>query len=392
MFKSKKILGVVLIVLMLFAAGVTGFFLHGAEANSEEEMNRFQKLLVVFNLVRNNYVEEPDVDRLLTGAIDGMLEALDDPYTGYLPPREYDDMKTSMEGEYGGIGIIITMRDDQLTIISPIEGTPGDRADLRAEDQIMAIDGTSTDGMSMDDAVDLMRGEEATKVVLSIKRMIEKEDETEFEEFEVEIIRELIEVEHLSFEMKEDKIGYLRMSRFGEDVGHDLAVEIEKLEAEGAEGFILDLRNNPGGLLPEAAKVVSNFTEQGPAVYVQEREGDKQGIPLDPTIKSVEDKPLIVLVNRGSASGSEIVAGAIQDNERGIIIGEQTFGKGSVQSVSPLPDGSAVKMTTARFYTPTGRKIDQAGVEPDITVEFDLETEADEQLELAIEELLNKLD
>ncbi|MCK8815992.1 S41 family peptidase [Natroniella sulfidigena] len=389
MFKSKKTIGVILILLMLSAAGITGFFLHGAEANSQEEMNQFQKLLVIFDLVRNNYVEEPELDTLLTGAIDGMLEALDDPYTGYLPPREYDDMKTSMEGEYGGVGIIITMRDDQLTIISPIEGTPGDRVGLRAEDQIMEIDGISTEGMPMDEAVDLMRGEEDTEVALSIKRA--KEDDEEVEELEVEIIRELIEVEHLSSELKEDKIGYVRMSRFGEDVGQDLSVELEELKAEGAEGFILDLRSNPGGLLPEAAKVASNFIEQGSAVYVQEREGDKQGILLDPTIETVEDKPVVILVNEGSASGSEIVAGAIQDNERGMIIGNQTFGKGSVQSVSPLSDGSAVKMTTARFYTPSGNKIDQVGVEPDIVVEFDLETEADEQLEVAIEELLNKL-
>ncbi|WP_408955726.1 S41 family peptidase [Natroniella sp. ANB-PHB2] len=388
MFKSKKRLGIILIILMLFAAGATGFFLHRAEANSQEEMNQFQKLLVIFNLVRNNYVEEPSVDKLLTGAIDGMLESLDDPYTGYLPPREYDDMKTTMEGEYGGIGIIITMRDDQLTIISPIEGTPGDRVGLRAEDEIMKIDGISTEGMSMEEAVDLMQGEPDTEVVLLIERVTE---EGEVEEFEVDITRELIEVAHLEAELKEEKIGYLRMSRFGEDVGRDLAVELEKLEAEGAEAFILDLRNNPGGLLPEAAKVVSNFTDQGPAVYVQERKEAKQAIPLNPTIRSIEDKPLAILVNRGSASGSEIVAGALQDNDRGIIVGEQTFGKGSVQSVSPLPDDSAVKLTTARFYTPLKNKIDQVGVEPDIPVEFDLETKVDEQLEVAIEELLNKL-
>ncbi|TDX52477.1 S41 family peptidase [Orenia marismortui] len=399
MFNKKRVISTVLILLMLVTAGATGFFIHKVQANQVNELNMFKKLFVILDLVKRSYVEETDADDLLTGAIDGMLETLDDPYTGYLPPQDFENMQEEFEGKYGGIGIVITMKDEQLTIVSPMEDTPGERAGLLGGDMIVGIDGVDTKGMGMQKAVGMMKGEAGTKVTLTIKRLIdqeedqankEKENGDKFNKFDVEIIREDIELSYVSSEMKEGNIGYIRLTQFIDHVGEKVADEIDKLHKEGAKAFILDLRNNPGGLLGEASKVASNFIDKGAVVYVKERGKEKEAVPLFRGINSI-DEPLVILVNGGSASASEIVTGAIQDNHRGVIVGDKTFGKGVVQSVVPLADGSAVKLTTAKYYTPAGRFIHHQGIEPDVKIKYNPDTEIDDQLEKAIEILEEKL-
>jgi len=376
---------------MLVTAGSVGFFFHKAQANQVSELNMFKKLFVIVDLVKRSYVEETDIDTLLTGAIDGMLESLDDPYTVYLPPRDFENMQEEFDGKYGGIGIVITMKDKQLTVVSPITETPGERAGLEGGDMIMAIDGVSTKDMPMEEAVGMMKGEPGTEVTLTIKRKVsEEESAKEPKEFDVDIVREEIELSYVNSEMKTDKIGYIRLSQFIDGVGEEIATEIEKLHKEGAEAYILDLRNNPGGLLSEASKVASNFIDKGFVVHVKERQREKTSIPVYSGITAT-DAPLVILVNGGSASASEIVTGAIQDNERGVIVGEKTFGKGVVQSVIPLSDGSAVKLTTAKYYTPKDRFIHHQGIEPDVEVKYNPDTEADEQLDEAIKILEDKL-
>ncbi|PRX22480.1 carboxyl-terminal processing protease [Orenia metallireducens] len=391
MFKKNRTLGIILILFMLVTAGSVGFFFHKAQANQVSELNMFKKLFVIVDLVKRSYVEETDIDTLLTGAIDGMLESLDDPYTVYLPPRDFENMQEEFDGKYGGIGIVITMKDKQLTVVSPITETPGERAGLEGGDMIMAIDGVSTKDMPMEEAVGMMKGEPGTEVTLTIKRKVsEEESAKEPKEFDVDIVREEIELSYVNSEMKTDKIGYIRLSQFIDGVGEEIATEIEKLHKEGAEAYILDLRNNPGGLLSEASKVASNFIDKGFVVHVKERQREKTSIPVYSGITAT-DAPLVILVNGGSASASEIVTGAIQDNERGVIVGEKTFGKGVVQSVIPLSDGSAVKLTTAKYYTPKDRFIHHQGIEPDVEVKYNPDTEADEQLDEAIKILEDKL-
>ena len=387
--RNKKIV-VIILAIAIFAGGITGFFYHQAEANSESHEDKFEQLFLIYDLIRGGFVEEVDSDKLIKGAIDGMIDALDDPYSGHLTKEEFEDMQSDMEGEYGGLGIIITERDGQLTIVSPFDDTPGDRAGLQSNDMIMEIDGEATAEMAMENAVDRMRGEPGTSVTLLIKR-VDEDDESDSEEFEVELEREMIELEYVTYEVLDNDIGYIEFSRFGEDVGDEIANALAELREQGARGFILDVRNNPGGLLPEAARVVGNFLESGPAVHIKERSGDMEPMMIDSRIETV-DEPLVIISNRGSASGSEILIGAIQDSERGTVVGDRTFGKGVVQNVIPLEDGSAARLTIAQFYTPDERKIDpDDGLAPDIEVEFDIETEDDEQLDKAIEVMLDKL-
>ncbi len=390
MIKKKNII-IIILAITLFAGGITGFFYHQAEANSEDYEERFDQLFLIYDLIRSSFVEEVDNDELVQGAIDGMIESLDDPYSGHLTEDEFEDMQDDMEGEYGGLGIIITERDGQLTIKSPFDDAPGDRAGLQPNDMIMEIDGEETEGMAMENAADRMRGDPGTSVTLLIKR-VDEANESEVEEFEVEMEREMVEQDYVTHEMLENDIGYIEFSRFGEDVGDELANSLAELREQGAEGFILDVRNNPGGLLPEAARVVGNFLESGPAVHIKERSGDMEPMMIDSRIETV-DEPLVIISNRGSASGSEILIGAIQDADRGTVVGDRTFGKGSVQNIVPLEDGSAARLTIAEFYTPDERIIDiDDGLEPDVKVEFDVEDEDDEQLDKAVEVMLEKLD
>ncbi|MGM0420213.1 MAG: S41 family peptidase [Bacillota bacterium] len=380
MFKLKnhyKKITVGLILIVLIGGGI------GFAADEENPMREhatiqnFQNILMIIN---NYYVEDLSVNKLLTGAIKGMMKEIDS-YSTFMTSEEYEDMQEEFEGEFGGIGIVITIRNDRLTIVSPISDTPGERAGLRAGDVIVEINGKPTAEMSQERAVDLMRGEPGTDLVLTIER----EDEDEL--IEVDITRAVIEVPIVETEMYEDNIGYFSISQFLQETAVKTEDAVKELEESGAEALILDLRNNPGGILDEAVDVSSIFAEEGTVLTVQQREGDPQVYDVNPEFYTTE-LPLIVLINRGSASGSEIVAGYVKDTDRGKLLGTQTFGKGTVQSVFPLNDGSALRLTTARYYTTGENLIDEVGIEPDYELFFEPQEEdpeEDNQLDTAIE-------
>lgn len=375
MFKNKK--KFIAVLLIIFVLSVGGFKVLA------DELTPLQNLQNVIYLIDNYYVEDKNLDELVDSAISGMLKELD-PYSSYLSPGEYEDMQIEFDGEFGGIGIVITVREEKLTIVSPIKNTPGDRADLQAGDVIKAINGNLTSKMSQDKAVDLMRGEPGTDVTLTISR-------EDTEDFEVEITRANIEVPYVEHNMETDRIGYLTINQFAKDVGYDTQKALKDLKSQGAEAIILDLRSNPGGILEESIKVASNFIEDGEVVTVKSRTKEDEVYNTVSDIEAV-DLPMIVLINQGSASASEIVAGAITDYNRGILLGKKTFGKGTVQTVIPMGDGSALRLTTARYYTPDGTFIHDEGIEPNVEVEFDPESEEDKQLQNAIDLLQEQLE
>ncbi|MCK4259713.1 MAG: S41 family peptidase [Halanaerobiales bacterium] len=366
--------------------GGTGLFLKLSAADGLSFPERFRLLYDIYQIITNFHVEEVDGDQLVTGAIKGMIEELD-PYSAYLEPDQYEDLQSDLlDGVFGGIGIVITIREGQLTIVSPIKDTPGSEAGLMANDIILEVDGKSTEGISTEIAVKWMRGEPGTRVDLLILR-----DEEEPALYE--ITRGLIEVPYIDYEIREDGIGIIYMSQFGQGVGKDVEAAMKDLESQGVKGIVLDLRNNPGGLISEAVNVSSIFMSAGPVVHVRQRDGIEETLRVNRFIKHY-DLPLVVLVNGGSASSSEIVAGAIQDTERGILLGTTTFGKGTVQQIVPLSDGSAFKITIARYYTPNERFIHEDGIKPDIEVEFDIEKAKeliDNQLEEAVKVLNQKI-
>lgn len=388
------------LALFLLAAVFTGTAAAQVGGGVQEEIqtdeqnytkaNAFQDIMY---LLQNYYVEDVEFDTLIEGAIDGMLNKVDR-YSYYMDADEYEEMQTEYEGHYGGIGIVITTRDNKLTIVSPIKNTPGERADLRAGDIITAIDGKETADMSQMKAVDMMRGEPGSEVVLTINR-------GDNEPFDVEIVREDIEVPYVESEMKTEEIGYVSLAQFIEEVGPKLETAVQELKDQGAKGIILDLRNNPGGLLNESVDVASVFLDKGRVVSIRQKNETERILRVNKEINADTEIPLIILINKGSASASEIVAGAMQDYNRAKLMGTTSFGKGVVQSVIPLKDGSAVSLTTARYYTPDGNYIHEKGIVPDIKVERDMEaveaaaeageTPPDNQLDQAIDEMENMI-
>jgi carboxyl-terminal processing protease len=389
-FRNRFII-ISLTLLILFGAAVSTAAQSASNQQAvAEEQNNYTKADAfqdVMFLLQNYYVEDVKFDTLIEGAINGMLNTADR-YSYYMTPKEYAEMQEEYEGHYGGIGIVITIRDNKLTIVSPIKNTPGEKADLRAGDIIVAIDGKQTSEMSQMKAVGMMRGKAGTDVTLTI-------DRGDQEEFEVEITREDIEVPYVESEMKTDQIGYISLAQFIEHVGSKVEAAVTDLQNQGARGIILDLRNNPGGLLNEAVDVASVFIDQGVVVSVRQKDQTERVLDVNPEIKSHPDIPLIILTNKGSASASEIVSGAVKDYNRGKLMGVTTFGKGVVQSVVPLEDGSAVSLTTARYYTPAGNYIHEKGIKPDLKVELDIEAAkadgSDNQLDQAIEEMKNMI-
>jgi carboxyl-terminal processing protease len=328
------------------------------------------KNLKLFNeamdIIEKNYVEKVDSKTLLQGAINGMVKSLD-PHSTFLTADMYKELQTETRGSFGGIGIEITILNDVLTVVSPIEDTPAYIAGIKPGDQIVKIDDKSTKGISIMDAVKKLRGPEDTKVKLSIMRkdLAQPKDYT--------ITRSVINIKSVRTKVYEDSIGYVRVSSFQERTAEELKKalrEINKTAKKPLDGIILDLRNDPGGLLDQAVRVSDVFLKSGTIVSIKGR------------VKNLESKfsarddgdeptcPMVVLVNEGTASASEIVAGAMQDNGRAVILGTQTFGKGSVQTVIPFEDGSALKLTTAKYYTPKGRSIQAEGIAPDINLEF----------------------
>jgi len=378
------------ILVLIFIIGGFLFYNVGANGKTNEEMlfNNLEPFFEALNLVRSEYVKKDiDLDMVIQGAIRGMLETLDDPYTRYMDPqalkREQEDM---FLGHFGGLGIIISIKDDQLIIISPIEDTPAYRAGIKAGDKIVEIDGKSTEGMGLDEAVNILRGEKGTEIIIGIKR--EKIEEI----FKIPIIRDIIEVKAVKKEVmgKHNNLAYIRITTFNVNTEPELKEALNEFKKDSdIQGIILDLRNNPGGLLDSAIEVASKFIKEGPIVHIKDRDG---------IVASIESKgneypewPLFVLVNEGSASASEIVAGAIQDSGRGKLLGEKTFGKGVVQQVFNLYNGSGIAITTSEYFTPKERSINHIGIEPDILIEPVEDDEQDMQLNKTIQLLEEEL-
>lgn len=326
-----------------------------------EDLRTFTR---VFEHVRRDYVEEIDDATLLKYAIRGMLSELD-PHSNFLDEDAFGDLRANTSGEFGGLGIEVGMENGFVKVISPIDDTPAAKAGIEAGDLIIKLDDTPVKGLSLNEAVDLMRGVKGTDIVLTVVREQAKEP------FEITITRDTITVQSVKTRVIEDHFGYLRVAQFQISTGNDLQKHVAKMLKEQPElrGFVLDLRNNPGGVLRASVDVVSTFLDGGLVVYTEGRIDNAdtryEATPGDIT----KGLPLVVLINDGSASASEIVAGALQDHRRGLIIGTRSFGKGSVQTVMPISEDQAVKLTTALYFTPDGRSIQAQGIEPDIIVE-----------------------
>jgi len=342
----------------------------GSFTNAYDAIALFTKVL---EEVHRSYVdrEDADYDELIRHALTGMLQELD-PYSQFLTKDSYEDMKDDTSGHFGGIGIVISMKTGRLTVISPMEDTPGFRAGILSGDIIAEVDGAETREMSLSESVALMRGEPGTDVLLKTVRPSTHEIK------EITITREEINVTSVKdAEMLHDAIGYIRITQFNDPTAGALKEELDALIEQGLQGLVLDLRGNPGGLLSAAAGVAELFLPRGDLIVFtkgRNAESPQQLFTSDGfTHYTAADFPLVILVNGGSASASEIVAGALQDHKRAMLVGEKTFGKGSVQSVRPLEDGSAVKLTTAKYYTPSERVIHDNGIEPDYHVEMSAE-------------------
>lgn len=319
----------------------------------------------VMSIVKKSYVEDVDTKKLIYGAINGMLSSLD-PHSSFMPPETYKELKIDTKGAFGGLGIEISIRDGVLTVISPIEDTPAFKAGIKAGDQILRIDEKWTKDLNINDAVKRMRGQKGAKVTLTIMR--EGFDRPK----EFSLIRDIIQVKSVRSRMLENGYGYIRIAQFQEKTDEDLGKALKALQDGGKKpfsGLVLDLRNDPGGLLDQAVRVADHFIEEGLIVYTEGREKEQQ-MRFSATKGGKEPNyPIVVLINGGSASASEIVAGALQDHKRAIIMGVQSFGKGSVQTIIPLSDQSGLRLTTARYFTPKGRSIQAKGITPDIIVE-----------------------
>jgi carboxyl-terminal processing protease len=331
-----------------------------ARGDDYESLRVFTEVL---SLVQSNYVEDIENRKLVEGAIKGMLKTLD-PHTSYMPPEVYKEMQVETEGQFGGLGIEITVRDDQLIVVSPIEDTPAFRAGLKAGDRILKIDGEITKDLSLLDAVRKMRGVRGTPVTITIMR----DDFDAPKDFT--ITRDVIKIHSVTQRKLDDAIGYVRLRNFHKTTADELEEALHDLEEQHISGLVLDLRNNPGGLLNQAVEVVDKFVGKDQLiVYTQGRVRNQNMRFSSKGDRPHLEYPMVILVNGGSASASEIVAGALQDHGRAIVLGTQTFGKGSVQTIIPLSDGSGLRLTTARYYTPKGYLIQGKGIAPDIKVE-----------------------
>jgi len=385
---KKNLRKIIYVGIMIVLAGVfliAPLYNNKAESQTDSIFNDLEPFFEAISIIRSEYIEKNiDIKNLAQGAIRGMLSELDDPYSRYLDPISFQrEQENLFMGHFDGLGITITIVDEQLTVISPIEDTPAYQAGVKTGDNIMEIDGEPTKGMTLDEAVNILRGEKGTTVTLTIER--ENKDDL----FEIEIIRDTITIEAVKERIiEDDKIGYIRISTFNANTGSELKEALNNFEKESLNGIIVDLRNNPGGLLESAIEVASQFIKDGNIVRINSRNNVIRD--YDSYGNQYPDWPLVILVNIGSASASEIVAGAIQDMNRGTILGETTFGKGLVQQVYSLSDDSAVIVSTSEYYTPNDRVINNVGIEPDIIIPIDKEVEDDIQLEAAVDLLLKR--
>jgi carboxyl-terminal processing protease len=380
MKKKERILWAGLVGFLLVvttASGLNNWIFAGDAEKSYEQLRLFNE---VFNMLRTEYYDEGKVtpDQLVPGAINGMIDTLEDPHTSYLPRDLYKELQTDTKGEFGGLGIVIGVRDEWITVISPIDDTPAARAGIRAGDRIIEINGETTEGFTTMDAVKQLRGKVGSSVTITVQRPGEPKPS------EYTIIRGIIQLETVKSSTIDENIGYIRISQFSEPTGDALLEQYQTLKKQGVQSLIIDLRNNPGGLLSSVIEISDMFLEKGIIVSTKGRDEAQNQVFFSHKDAVVPEIPLVVLVNEGSASASEIFAGAIKDNKRGLLVGKTTFGKGSVQTVRELPDGSGIRITTALYYTPSGVSIDHVGITPDEVVE---EVQISEEETAVIEKL-----
>lgn len=369
--KTRKVFAVAGAVLVaVYLVAWTGSLVYAQEEAAKESAKKkdsYEKLKVfseILSLLETSYVEEVNDDSLVNGAIRGMLKTLD-PHTSYLPPESFKEMQVETSGKFGGLGIEISVKNGILTVVSPIEGTPAQKAGILAGDKIIKIEDESTIDMTLSEAVSHLRGESGTPVTITIFRESMKEPR------EVTLVRDIIKVQSVKSKVFNKNIGYVKIRSFTKTTSVDLDKALEDLKNQGVAKLILDLRNNPGGLLNQAVEVSDRFLEKENLIVYTKGRTEDQNMRFTTHEKSLRvNYPMVVIVNGGSASASEIVAGALQDLGRAVILGTPTFGKGSVQTIIPLSDGSALRLTTARYYTPSGRVIQENGIVPDIIAEM----------------------
>ena len=362
-------------------------FFYTTTVNSNTENEKLYKKIDLFaevlEKIRKEYVDEVNQSELIDNAINGALQSLD-PYSAYMSPELFDSMQTDTKGEFGGLGIEVGMEAGVVKVIAPIDDTPAAKAGVKAGDYIVKIDDTQVQGKSLMEAVKLMRGPVGSTIKLTIRRKGERKAINKI------IKREIIEIKSVQSKILKEKVGYLRLKAFNDNSSKQLVEKIKKIEnKERPVGYILDLRNNPGGLLTQAIRVTDFFLDEGEIVSTRGRKAIENRRFFAKKGDRVKGKPLIVLINNGSASASEIVAGALKDHKRAIILGSNTYGKGSVQSIIPLNNGGGMRITISKYYLPSGQSISGVGVSPDIFIDdddddFEIATETDKQLNYAI--------
>ena len=353
---------------------------NSAENDIYKKIDLFGEVLEKIN---KEYVDEINQSESMDSAINGLLQSLD-PYSAYMSPEIFNEMQTETSGEFGGLGIEVSMESGVVKVISPIDDTPASRAGIKAGDYIVKINDVQVQGKSLSEAVDLMRGPVGSGIELTIRRRGERKA------LIFNVVREIIQIQSVKADILEKNIGYLRLTSFNENSGKQIEREIKKLEKnKDVKSYILDLRNNPGGLLSQAIKISDFFLDNGEIVSTKSRKPSENRKWFAKKGDLTKGKVLIVLINYGSASASEIVAGALKDHKRAILLGENSYGKGSVQSIIPLKNDGAIRLTVAKYYLPSGKSISEVGVSPDIEIDeenddFRIKTETDNQLEYAI--------
>ena len=374
----KKILIFTIITLNLFS---TSLF---SKNELYEKIDLFGEVL---ENIKKDYVDDVDQSKMMDSAINGLLQSLD-PYSAYMSPEIFNEMQTETSGEFGGLGIEVGMESGVVKVISPIDDTPASKAGIKAGDFIIKIDDIQVQGKSLSEAVDLMRGPVGSSIELTVRRRGNKKA------LVFNIVREIIEIQSVKADLLEKNIGYIRLTSFNENSGKQVEKSIKDLEKNNdIKSYILDLRNNPGGLLSQAIKISDFFLDNGEIVSTKSRKASENRKWFANEGDLTKGKTLIVLINYGSASASEIVAGALKDHKRAILLGENSYGKGSVQSIIPLKNNGAIRLTVAKYYLPSGKSISEVGVSPDIEIDeesddFRIKTKTDNQLNYAIK-LLN---
>ncbi len=376
--------------LYIFIASSIILFGFSNKTNSQETDKLYEKIDLfseVLEKIQNEYVDEVDQADVMDSAINGLLQSLD-PYSGYMDPKTFEESETETSGKFGGLGIEVSMEAGVVKVIAPIDDTPAARAGIKAGDYIVKINGEQVRGKTLMEAVNLMRGPVGTDIEITIRRKNLRKAKN------FKITREVIEIKSVVSKLVNEKVGYLRLRAFNENSSNQLNKEISKIEKnKKLNGYILDLRNNPGGLLSQAVKISDFFLDDGEIVSTRGRKKWEDRRFFAKKGDKIKGKPLIVLINGGSASAAEIVAGALQDQKRAILLGETTFGKGSVQSIIPLRNRGAIRLTVSKYYLPSGKSISEVGVVPDIKIEeeeeeFSINTSTDNQLDYAVD-LLN---